>query len=173
MVKKLGFNKKYYNFLIIVGIIIIVSLLLVFILIKPKANKKTSNRLFQNRELFTGIPSDAVMVFYFDCLSNYESILKDTNSFAYGLFEKNNPLVKLQKDLTSYNQIENIPFVYSLHYSSKNNVSFLQILDFSDSKEKNDIFNKTKNAPNVKWKDYNNERIYTYSNGLNICFKEN
>ena len=93
MVKKLGFNKKYYNFLIIVGIIIIVSLLLVFILIKPKANKKTSNRLFQNRELFTGIPSDAVMVFYFDFLSNYESILKDTNSFAYVLFLKNNPKI--------------------------------------------------------------------------------
>lgn len=81
--------------------------------------------------VYGGIPSDAVIVLDFKSLDEYRPLLEDTTSFAANIFNVNSGLVKLQKELLSMEELSCVPFVYSLHYSSKNNVSFLQVVDLA------------------------------------------
>jgi hypothetical protein len=85
----------------------------------------------EKASVYDGIPSDAVAVLDFKKLGEYHPFLNDTLSFAYRIFNEESGLVRLQRELLGKPELASAPFVYSLHYSSKNNVSFLQILDLS------------------------------------------
>ncbi len=119
---------------------------------------------------FEGVPSDAVMVFDFKRLGNFAPMLTDTSSFAFMLFDDKNPLVNFQKQLVSFKEMENIPFVYSLHYSSKNSVSFLQVLDMSGFPMADEVFERLKSNASSSRRKYNSAYIYSYPSGLNLSF---
>ena len=78
--------------------------------------------------VYHGIPSDAVAIVDFKHFSEYVSVTEDTSSFLYGLPDPEAGLVQLQERLKGIEPLKNAPLALSLHYSSKNNVSFLQIL---------------------------------------------
>ena len=82
--------------------------------------------------VYNAIPSDAVVVLDFKRMDEYALLLEDTLSFADNVLNLESGLVRLQKELVGIDEISAAPFVYSLHYSSKNNVSFLQIADLSN-----------------------------------------
>ena len=85
--------------------------------------------------VYHGVPSDAVAVVDFKQFSEYASITEDTSSFLYGLPDSGAGLVQLQERLKGVESLKNVPLVLSLHYSSKNSVSFLQIMELGGSSQ--------------------------------------
>ena len=83
--------------------------------------------------VYNGIPSDAVAVVDFKHFREYASMMGDTSSFLYGLPDAGAGIVQLQDRLKSMECFKDAPMAMSLHYSSKNNVSFLQILELGES----------------------------------------
>lgn len=79
--------------------------------------------------IYNGVPSDAVAILDFKHLGEYTPLLNDTSSFASGILNQNSGLVKLQRRLSDVQEAAHAPFLYSLHYSAKNNVAFLQVVD--------------------------------------------
>lgn len=124
----------------------------------------------EKESVYDGIPSDAVAVLDFKQLGEYHPFLNDTLSFAYRIFNEESGLVRLQRALLEKPELASAPFVYSLHYSSKNNVSFLQILDLSglDNTCVQDIL-----AGGGKGKRYNGTTIYTLPYGVMAALCDN
>ena len=120
--------------------------------------------------VYDGIPSDAVAVLDFKSLEEYHPLLNDTLSFAYKIFNEESGLVRLQRELLQLPELAAAPFVYSLHYSSKNNVSFLQIMDLKglDNAGVQNVL-----AKGGKGKRYNNATIYTLPYGVMAAFSGN
>ncbi len=83
----------------------------------------------ERTSVYDGIPSDAVVVLDFKRLEEYRAMLEDTLSFAHGILNMQSGMVELQKRLLAIDGLGDAPFVYSLHYSAKNSVSFLQVVD--------------------------------------------
>ncbi|MBO7269348.1 MAG: hypothetical protein J6U83_06320 [Bacteroidales bacterium] len=120
--------------------------------------------------VYDGIPSDAVAVLDFKSLEEYHPLLNDTLSFAYKIFNEESGLVRLQRELLQLPELAAAPFVYSLHYSSKNNVSFLQIMDLKglDNAGVQNVL-----AKGGKGKRYNNATIYSLPYGVMAAFSGN
>ena len=81
---------------------------------------------------YCAVPSDAVMVVDIKHLDELDRMSGDTLSFLYGLPLKGDPLVGFQHNLFAIGEISAAPVVMSMHYSAKNEVSFLQILDLKN-----------------------------------------
>ena len=120
--------------------------------------------------VYDGIPSDAVAVIDFKRLDEYHPLLYDTLSFAYGIFNEESGMVQLQRELQQLPELASSPLVYTLHYSSKNNVSFLQIVDLEglDRDGVNRIL-----AKGGKGKSYNGSTIYTLPYGVMAAVHDN
>ena len=74
--------------------------------------------------VYHAIPSDAVVVLDFKHFGDYVSMVGDTSSFMYGLPDSESGIVKFQQYLKDIELLKGAPSAFSLHYSSKNNVSF-------------------------------------------------
>lgn len=120
--------------------------------------------------VYNGIPSDAVAVLDFKKLEEYHPFLYDTLSFAHKIFNEESGLVRLQRELLQLPELAAAPFVYSLHYSSKNNVSFLQIVDLTGL---DDSGVQSVLAGGGKGKRYNNSTIYTLPYGIMAALSGN
>ena len=120
--------------------------------------------------IYSAVPSDAVVVLDFKKLQEYAPILEDTASFARNVLNANSGLVKLQKELVRMTEISSAPFVYSLHYSSKNNVSFLQIVDLSnlDKEGVQHLISKGSRS-----KKYNGIEVFTMWDELSVALDGN
>ena len=114
--------------------------------------------------VYHGVPSDAVAVVDFKHFGEYVSFTEDTSSFLYGLPDAGAGLVQLQERLKGVEPLKNLPMVLSLHYSSKNSVSFLQImaLDASLQNEAEQLLQRMQNAK----KRYNGVAVYTVCDGI-------
>ena len=124
----------------------------------------------EEESIYNGIPSDAVAVLDFKGLGEYRPLLFDTLSFAHRIFNEESGLVRLQRELLQLPELASAPFVYSLHYSSKNNVSFLQIADLTglDNTGVQSIL-----ARGGKGKRYNDVVIYTLPYGVMAALNGN
>ncbi len=120
--------------------------------------------------VYDGIPSDAVVVLDFKTLAEYRPMLEDTASFAYKIFNEESGLVRLQEDLLDIDAISSVPFVYSLHYSSKNNVSFLQVVDLK-SVNQDDVTRLLLGGEREK--KYNGVNIYSLPYGIVAALHNN
>lgn len=165
-------NKKLLIYGSLVAFVLIAIVCVLFFKLYAPKQKSVAELTDQKIDItsFEGIPSDAVMLFDFKKLKNFAPILNDTNSFAIMLLDDKNPLVSFQKQLTSFKELEEIPFVYSLHYSAKNSVSFLQVLDLSTLPMSDAVFEKLQTTAASSKRQYNNTYIYTYPSGLNLAF---
>ena len=113
--------------------------------------------------VYGGIPSDAVVVLDFKKLDEYRPLMEDTLSFAHGVFSKSSGMVQLQEKLLGMEELGNVPFVYSLHYSAKNQVSFLQVLDLEGA-DKTGVERLLQSG--AKGKKYNGVNIYSLPDGV-------
>ncbi len=114
--------------------------------------------------VYSGVPSDAVVVIDFKHLAEYAPLLQDTLSYARGMLDMENGLVKLQQWLLEHQSLSNVPLLYSLHYSAKNSVSFLQIANLSGVAQ-DEVVRMLQGDGNSK-RRYNDAVIYSLPDGL-------
>lgn len=121
--------------------------------------------------VYRAVPSDAVMVCDFKRLGDFSAIFRDTSSFGYYLTDPSNGLVNLQNKLSGYKELQECPFLYSLHYSAKNSVSFLMVADLSAAEyagSPEEAF--ISRYPASSKRKYNDAVIYSFPDGLNLTF---
>ena len=123
---------------------------------------------------YRGVPADAVLIFDFESLSEVSDIVADTLSFAYGLLDPASALLKFNTLLLSGNKdiggtassIKEAHTLFTLHYSSVNETSLLQIIDIeAQTIDINDIIG----SKPISAKAINGAKIYSYSNGLKVA----
>lgn len=117
-----------------------------------------------------GVPSDAILIFHFVEMSHFSNLVIDTLSFGEQIIDKNNSLIEFQRELSSISEIDKMPFVYSLHYSAKNEVSFLQVVPLeggNESKVKGILERSLKYI-----KEYNGVKIYGRVSSVNAAIYE-
>lgn len=120
--------------------------------------------------VYNGIPSDAVAVLDFKHLEEYRFLLCDTLSPIHDLLSPESGLVAFQYKLQGIGAFSQRPFVYSLHYSAKNSVSFLQVVDMSgvSADDITAIFHGIEPV-----KKYNGAIIYLFPDGLSATYHKN
>ncbi len=117
--------------------------------------------------VYHGIPSDAVAILDFKHLEDYRFLLCDTLSPLYNLLDGESGLVEFQHGLLGQGHLSQLPFVYSLHYSAKNSVSFLQIIDMDGiSGEEAELLLKGSEPQ----RRYNGATIHSFPDGLQATF---
>lgn len=154
--------------------LLLIAVIAVFIvrLFSPSEGKHAGDESVGSK-VFMAVPSDAVMLADVGALKNIRALAEDTVSFAYGLIDKNHILVDFGKKLADVSGAGECASLYSLHYSSKNDVSLLLSVDISPLlKEKS---NGKSMLPFLKErkKRYNNTDIYVYDNALYVACYDN
>ena len=109
--------------------------------------------------VYHGIPSDAVAVLDFKRFDEYSSMVADTSSFLYGMPDAESSLVQIQEHLKRIESLKGAPLVFSMHYSAKNSVSFLQITDLAAGAH-DDVARLLQQIHNSR-KKYNGVTVYT------------
>lgn len=119
--------------------------------------------------LYRAVPSDAVAIFDFADADNFIPMLNDTSSFAYGIVDEKHPISRVQSRLAELFPQQSIPLLFSLHYSSKNDVSILALSDLAvvnaDGKKVNELLPFLQGRK----KKYNSTDIYKFSDTLNVA----
>lgn len=161
-------NKKLILYgLAIASILIIIIIVLLFFLFPAKNNKSVKKAENSDFLIYKAVPSDAILICDFKENGNFISTLTDTSSFGALFSNSLNGLMKIQENLKHNDNFCKARTLYSLHYSSKNRVSFLQITDIAAEENTNSLFNifDKKRYPG---RQYNNVTIYNISDS--ICF---
>lgn len=153
-------------------VLLFLAAVIVFLFVGLSSDSEREEFVMADGEvsIYDAIPSDAVVVLDFKRLDEYTPLLEDTSSFASNVFNLESGLVRLQKELVGISEIAAAPFAYSLHYSSKNNVSFLQIVDLSHlNKERVQqlLFRSGKG------KKYNGVEVFALPGGLDAALDGN
>lgn len=120
-------------------------------------NKKAKLKAVQQQKfedigpLLSAVPTDAVFVLNIDKGMAIPSLLRDSSEY-------------ISKALGN-EEIAKVPWIVSMHYSAKNSVALLYIVDLKDVQSK-DITDKLleKEKPSVR--DYNGIKIYSISNNF-------
>lgn len=120
-------------------------------------------------ELCRAIPSDAVVIFDIKETSQFIPMLEDTSSFAYKLVDAAHPISQIQRRLSNNFPGESLPLAFSLHYSSKNDVSLLAISDISAINSGSGKIKELLPFLQGRKKRYNTTDIYTYNDSLNVA----
>ncbi len=124
-------------------------------------------------EAYKAVPLDAVAVLDFESLTDITPLIKDTSNFAYGLLDPSSPIVHLQSKILDNSLFKDAHSLFVLLYSSKNEVSLLQILDLSkDSLFAQSFINSLDSQPHTK-RYYNGVEIKNFSNRLSIAKRDN
>lgn len=167
-------NKKLFIYGSLAAVILLAVVGVLFFKLYNPGQRSASTQSREEQPLeassFEGVPSDAVLIFDFKRLKHFAPLLNDTTSFAVMLLDEKNPLIAFQRQLASFKELENLPFVYSLHYSAKNSVSFLQVLDLSNLALADAVFEKLQTNAASSKRQYNSTYIYSYPSGLNLSF---
>lgn len=113
--------------------------------------------------VYHGIPSDAVAILDFKHLGDYRFLMCDTLSPLYLLLDEKSGLAGFQGRLLEQGHLSQLPFAYSLHYSAKNSVSFLQIIDLDgvSGEEADNLFKGSEPQ-----RRYNGATIHSFPDGL-------
>ena len=109
--------------------------------------------------VYHGIPSDAVAILDFKHFHEYASLASDTSSFLYEMPDKGSGLVRLQDLVCGVEAAKTAPMVLSLHYSAKNNVSFLQVMELGT--EAQEGIGRILQQNQSSKKKYNGAVVYT------------
>jgi hypothetical protein len=135
-------NKKLILYgLAIASILIIIIIVLLFFLFPAKNNKSVKKAENSDFLIYKAVPSDAILICDFKENGNFISTLTDTSSFGALFSNSLNGLMKIQENLKHNDNFCKARTLYSLHYSSKNRVSFLQITDIAAEENTNSLFN--------------------------------
>lgn len=145
-------------------VLLTAAIVVLFLNLSDKGGKGRFAVSSEEVSVYSGVPSDAVVIVDFKHLGEYAPLLQDTLSFACGILDRDNALVKFQQRLLDYSELANAPMLQSLHYSAKNSVSFLQVIGLRGIDQEN-IKRTIQGAGNAK-RRYNDVAIYTLPDGL-------
>lgn len=158
-------NKKILLWGTVAVVVLVAAVALLFMNLSSGKDREEFVLSNSGISVYHGIPSDAVAVLDFKHLEDYRFLLNDTLSPLYNLLDGRSGLVGLQGRLMQHEGMSQLPFVYSLHYSAKNSVSFLQVMDMDGiSGEDVDLLFKG-SEPQRK---YNGAVIYSFPDGLSV-----
>lgn len=161
-------NKK----LIIYGSIgagtLIIVIFLLFIFLFRTGNKQESVTIDNGQQIFKAVPSDAIMICDIGNNTEVLNTLTDTSAFGSFLINSNNAMMKIEEKLKNNEDFRKAHTIYSLHYSSKNKVSFLQITDLSSINKNGESFSAPLKQSSCSSRAYNNTVIYNLNDSL--CF---
>ena len=163
-----------YKKLLLFGSVSVVVLVaaIVFLFVNLSSGQRNEGLVVSEGavSVYDGIPSDAVAVLDFKRLDEYAPLMQDTLSFAHKIFNEKSGLVILQRELLELPELQSVQFVYSLHYSSKNNVSFLQIMNL-EGVEKDNVLRLVQKGG--KEKSYNGVAVYNMPYGVSVALHGN
>ena len=145
-------------------VLLTAAIVVLFLNLSGKGNRGGFTVSPEEVSVYNGVPTDAVVIIDFKHLNEYAPLLQDTSSFACGILDKDNALVKFQQQLIDNSGIANAPMLQSLHYSAKNSVSFLQVTGLKGM-DTESIMRVLLGAGNPK-RRYNDVVIYTLPDGL-------
>lgn len=128
-------NKRLLLWGAIVVVLLVAAIVFLFLNLSSGHRKEGLAVAEGDVSVYNGIPSDAVVILDFKTLAEYRPMLGDTLSFAHKMLNGESGLVRLQEDLLGLEELSGVPFAYSLHYSSKNSVSFLQVVDLGSASQ--------------------------------------
>ena len=110
--------------------VILLAALIVFLFVNLSSDGGKGDFVLAKEEVtvYNAIPGDAVVIVDLKSFGEYASMVGDTLSFLYGLPYKDDGLALFQQKLLAMEGTAAVPVAFSLHYSAKNSVSFLQIM---------------------------------------------
>ena len=123
--------------------------------------------------LVKAVPSDAVVIFDIKESAGFMPMLNDTASFAYGLVDVQHPLSRIQMRMSTLLPEHNFPLLFSLHYSSKNDVSLLALADISALEGQGRRTDELLPFLQGRKKRYNSTDIYSFNDSLNVAICNN
>ncbi|MBR5856784.1 MAG: hypothetical protein IKY70_05895 [Bacteroidales bacterium] len=163
-------NRKLLVFGSVAAVILTVIIILIFSnLFGGRSDKGTVAPIGREFSLSSAIPSDAVIVFDIKESDKFLPMVNDTSSFAYRLVDETHPLSKIQMKLSAHFQDKNLPLLFSLHYSSKNDVSVLGLTDIADLNKEGRRANELLPFLQGRKKRYNSTDISTFDDSLNVA----
>lgn len=164
-------NKKLLIYGSLCSVVLLgVIVFLAFVLFGPGEHKGV--RYSSENALCRAVPSDAVMVFDVKELSNFLPMVQDTSSFAYNLIDADHPISRICARVGAMAGDNSVPVIFSLHYSSKNEVSILAVADVSALADGGQVKSALTFLQNRK-KRYNTTDIYAYDKDLNVALCDN
>ena len=151
----------------------ILAALIIFLFLNLSSKDGKGDFVLAAEEIsaYDAIPSDAVVVVDFKHLGEYAHMVGDTSSFLYRLPLAGDPLTHLQNDLFEIREISGAPIVFSMHYSAKNSVSFLQITDLKNGGVQQ--VQGLLSGSSVSKKRYNGVAVHSLGNGLVAAIHNN
>lgn len=154
-------------------VVAVLAALIVFLFLNLSKGDGEGDFVLAAEEIsvYSAIPTDAVMVVDIKHFGEYAQMSSDTLSFLYGLSVTGNPLVEFQRNLSEFGEVSAAPVVMSMHYSAKNEVSFLQIMDLKNGgvPQVQDLLSNS----SASRKRYNGVVVYTLGNGLVAAIHNN
>ena len=162
-------NRKLLVFGAACAVILIVMIIVFFTKLFPSSGDgAASGEYSAGVNLCRAVPSDAVLVLDIKELGGINALFSDTTSFSYKFIPDRNALALMQQKMSGISGWEKLPVIHSLHYSSKNEVSFFSAVEISSVEiSGNDL---TGVMPFLKKKKkYNNTVIYSFRDSLAVA----
>ncbi len=155
------------------AIVLVVVIAIFLVRLLSPTEKKVDEDAVGVELLCRAIPSDAVLLFDIKEVGNLTPLLEDTLSFAYKLFDRNHIIGRFQKEFVQMKGESDVPVLFSLHYSAKNDVSLLFVMDIGNlllSGSRDDVMGQFLQK---RAKVYNNTNIYKYGDSLYLACYDN
>lgn len=115
---------------------------------------------------YKAVPTDAIAVLDFESLDHLAPVLNDTTTFGNGIIAKDESIIKFQQTIFGKKVFNGCHVLFSLHYSSKNEIAFMEILDMSSVQGYNGIINGILDSSAHTSRNYNGCNVREYPNGL-------
>ena len=162
-------NRKLLVYGASCAVVLVVAIAIFFIKLFSGTGGGAGEEYYSNVNLCKAVPSDAVLLLDIKELEGINTIVGDTSSFSFGFVDKANALALMQQRMASMDGAEEIPVIYSLHYSSKNEVSFFSAADISSMEAEDKDLKQLFPFLDGRKKRYNSTWIYTYNDSLALA----
>lgn len=153
----MGGRKKIYIYALLLIVILVAAISFLFVNLSSGNNQDVFELHGENLSVYDGIPSDAVAVLDVKKLEAFNKLSVDTTSVIYDFLDKKSALFKMQESLMQTPLMSQAPFVFTMHYSAKNSVALLMIVDVIGlhNEASNFIYGLGKQE-----REYNNVKIF-------------
>ncbi len=127
----------------------------------------------KDHSLMRALPSDAVLIVDLKEISLLPDMLADTTSALYKMFDGEDNLVRFQNRAGEIEEFSKSEVLYSVHYSSKNEISLLSVISSDESLSESSESVQLKSLLDKRVKRYSDMDIYLYNNALYVACYEN
>ncbi|MCI1779183.1 MAG: hypothetical protein LKI53_04410 [Bacteroidales bacterium] len=164
-------NKKMITYGTIIVAVLVALIVFLFFKISGKSDSSDAGTKVSS-VAFKAIPIDAVAVMDFSELKNLDFFIEAPSCPVSQIRDRSNPLPSYIKKAAAYFPASGVRSLISIHYSAKNDVSLLSVIDLSglsSGRKAAEKFILSMNAGNF---DYNGIQIHTSGDSLNVsCYR--